>query len=455
MITISAYSLPKSIEEKIELEEYTLGNQDEKVVVKSPKFPEKIVRNLFKKFSLAKKEFEEYKAKEIIRVFSKVAKRWRKKGYEFREIAEKILPFTTKFHKKAIRHYLDSIFRMDEKSITKMIETQIGKISYLDEFSESPVGYSRIFGPEYVVHMFGETIGPQLLSLLESSLLKSPSIVKVSKREPVLTTLVVESIKDVDENLGNYLACLPWKGGDKKVEEKLFSNKDSCIVVYGSEENIEEIRKKAKGKVIGYHQRIGLEVIEEIDEVTPKKVALDVVMFDQHACFSPHVVYVIGKKERVKSFAEALAEELYHIEKEIPRGEIDLDKKSVISMEKITQNLLKHTGLDIEIYDNRTSLVIYEEVPSFKSSCLHRVVYVKPLEKLEKLPEYLESVKGYLQTVGVSMNLEKKKRLAEILYPLGVSRITDCGRIAFPKIEWHHDGKSSLQEMGRWVDIEV
>lgn len=37
-------------------------------------------------------------------------------------------------------------------------------------------------------------------------------------------------------------------------------------------------------------------------------------------------------------------------------------------------------------YDNKKSLVIYEEIPHFKSSCLHRVVYVKPLDKLENLP---------------------------------------------------------------------
>ena len=53
------------------------------------------------------------------------------------------------------------------------------------------------------------------------------------------------------------------------------------------------------------------------------------------------------------------------------------------------------------------------------------------------------------------MSFEKKKRLAELLYPFGVSRITESGKVAFPKIEWHHDGRSPLQEMGKWVDIEV
>jgi hypothetical protein len=44
--------------------------------------------------------------------------------------------------------------------------------------------------------------------------------------------------------------------------------------------------------------------------------------------------------------------------------------------------------------------------------------------------------------------------LAEMLGPLGVTRVSTLDHMPWPRLTWHHDGRCNLLDLVRWTDIE-
>lgn len=66
----------------------------------------------------------------------------------------------------------------------------------------------------------------------------------------------------------------------------------------------------------------------------------------------------------------------------------------------------------------------------------------------------LPAQRDYLQTVGVAAAPEELIPLSERLGQAGVTRICAVGAMTSPEAGWHHDGRFSLLDLVRMVDIE-
>lgn len=423
---------------------------DSGVEISFPEDVSKIIYRFLERVEDLKEEFRKtYKAKEIPEIWGRAIR-------TCKEICKDnltALSVTTGFPEEALEVYLEAIFSdINEEVFRKIAESELD-IEYIDGFKKSKIGYSKAYGPKYVIQILPGVPGPQLLSSFQSSIVKAPSIYKPPSEEPLFTNFWIESLKAEEPSLEKYLWVIPWRGGDEDIENELFSDEDSALIVYGDENTIKDIKSRAKGKVIGYPRRFGFEVIDTRKEglsSIAQKIAKDVAYFDQLACFSPHVIYAIGTREKVKELSKELSKSLETIK--LPRAKLNVDTKSVLSMLKATLMGERCIGLPVDIYCGKEHLVIFEEDPEFQPSCLYRVVRVKPLDCIEKLPEYLKGYKGYFQTVGT--NLDDKEKLADLLYPLGVSRITETGKMV-PSYILHHDGNQQILPLLRWVDIET
>jgi hypothetical protein len=49
---------------------------------------------------------------------------------------------------------------------------------------------------------------------------------------------------------------------------------------------------------------------------------------------------------------------------------------------------------------------------------------------------------------------EMSSSLENVFLSLGVSRFCAAGRMQFPPLTWHHDGRSSLGDLVTWIDAE-
>ncbi|MBU5678811.1 MAG: acyl-CoA reductase [Candidatus Aenigmatarchaeota archaeon] len=421
-----------------------------------PSSPEELVEEFIETVDERRSRFRsKYKAKEIPKIWEEAGKRCKKACMENLEV----LSATTKFPEEALILYIENIFdNLKEDYLSEIVEAELGSMDYLDGFgkylkSKTTKVKTKAFGPRYVVHIFPESLGPQPISTFQSSVLKSPSISKPSYNEPVFTTIWINSLKEVDEGIGDFLWCIPWKGGED-LEDRLFEDENAAIIVYGAHDTINKIRAKAKGKVLGYPLRAGVEIVSLKDSRDVKKnapkIVRDMTYMDQTACFSPHIVYVIS---RDSSYPIKLCEEMAKImnEQKIRRKRLSVDEKSVISMLYHTYLLEKTAGLDLDVWKGEEYLIIYDGTnSSFELSPLYRTIRVKRIENLEDLKNTLYDYREYLQTIGT--NLEKEE-VAELFADYNISRIVDVGNMPITKI-YHHEGMPLFSPLIKWIDIE-
>ena len=93
--------------------------------------------------------------------------------------------------------------------------------------------------------------------------------------------------------------------------------------------------------------------------------------------------------------------------------------------------------------------------PLFQTSCLHRFIYVKPINHLEDLFHHADTVQGKVSTVGLSAPEEKAEEVATQLARWGVPRVCPLGQMQNPPLAWRHDGHPALAELVRWTDWEM
>ncbi|MGH8104103.1 MAG: acyl-CoA reductase, partial [bacterium] len=89
-----------------------------------------------------------------------------------------------------------------------------------------------------------------------------------------------------------------------------------------------------------------------------------------------------------------------------------------------------------------------------RSSCLNRVIFVKPIGRLEKLPGYLERVKPYLETVALEAPKSRRTALAALFSDAGVNRICRVGRMQKPSAFRPHDGRPNLLDFLTFTHLE-
>jgi hypothetical protein len=101
--------------------------------------------------------------------------------------------------------------------------------------------------------------------------------------------------------------------------------------------------------------------------------------------------------------------------------------------------------------------VIHDPDPTFQPSPLHGVIYLRKASG-KALPAALAPVAGRISTVGwagASARGTSSSRLREVFLSLGVSRFCEAGRMQFPPLTWHHDGRPALADLVTWVEAEL
>jgi hypothetical protein len=88
-------------------------------------------------------------------------------------------------------------------------------------------------------------------------------------------------------------------------------------------------------------------------------------------------------------------------------------------------------------------------------SALHRTVCVVAVDTLDDAVTCLTTQGAYLQTVGLMTGPEELFRLAPLLGQAGATRLCAIGNMTAPESGWHHDGRFSLLDLVRMVDIEA
>lgn len=131
--------------------------------------------------------------------------------------------------------------------------------------------------------------------------------VRPSRREPVFARALLERLARADVALS---------------EVSVDAITEGEIHVYGRDETIADVRRRASVTVLGHGAGLGVAFIPRDADLPAlaRALARDVVPFDQRGCLSPRVAFVEGDG---REFAELLSRALEDAARVVPRGRLD------------------------------------------------------------------------------------------------------------------------------------
>ncbi len=275
--------------------------------------------------------------------------------------------------------------------------------------------------------------------LLPTLLARRPVLLKSPSAEPLFAPAFLAALARREPRLAGAVAAATWPGGDAKLEEPVLHGVGT-VLAYGDREALEDLERRAPGKVVGYGPKTSVGVIGASADVraAAEGLARDVALFDQRGCLSVVAVYTSGDADEL---AARLEIELLDLARRWPPG----------PPARTVSAAVQHLRLEAEIHGLRLSgglplrqgTVIVDPDPQLRPSPGSRTVRVHPLEDLERLPEILAPWRGRLQ--GAALAGEEAWALEPGLAGLGISRFAAPGELQSPDATWHNGGIDPLE----------
>jgi hypothetical protein len=381
---------------------------------------------------------------------------------------ELLLPRISGFDAEMVRLGLNAYLKtFRAPQLQRFVAEDFANPKLLDEFQpRAKGGMARALGPELLVHVWaGNVPGLPLWSLVCGLLVKAPAIGKVASAEPLFASLFARLLAEVEPRLAEVLAIVWFKGGDTASERALFAEADT-VLAYGGNDTLAALRQQVPVSTRflphGHKLSVGLVSAAALTAqhlpATARTAALDVVRYEQQGCYSPHTYYVArGGRVTPREFAHALAGELAALQHRFARRTLTLEESASVATWRQGQELQGHASASVELLgDADTSwAVAYAERASALLPCaLNRTVQVQAVDRLEDAVPLLAAQRDILQTVGLAAAPQELHALAELLGAAGATRLCALGQMTAPEAGWHHDGRFSLLDLVRMVELE-
>ncbi|MFZ4681577.1 MAG: acyl-CoA reductase [Terrimicrobiaceae bacterium] len=343
---------------------------------------------------------------------------------------------------KAAEHF-PLLGNFSAEDLLELVQLELGHAEILDGFRAYAGHFSRAVARDPILHIVsGNTPHAALQNLTRGLLLGARNLVKIPS----------QGLPEVEE----FLALLPAELRESAtVRRELppeWLREARAWVVFGSDETIAHFRRQARAETVfephAHRVSIGI-VFDDPAFFSAPLAARDASLFDQKGCLSPHDFYVAGDAQ---AYAARLAEEMARYQIGDPRGEVTTAEAAAIHDIRANYRFRAASDPRVHLWESEGSTawtVIYEDDPWFASSCLNRVVFVKPLP--EDLAAALGPAGGWLGATGI---WPASPEYAERAAALGPSRVCPLGKMQEPPLTWHQEGRQVLAPLVRWVDFE-
>jgi hypothetical protein len=273
--------------------------------------------------------------------------------------------------------------------------------------------------------------------LLPALLARRPVLLKSPSAEPLFAPAFLTALTRREPRLAGAVAAAVWAGGEAKLEEPVLEGVGT-VLAYGEREALEDLERRAPGKVVGYGPKTSLGVVGASADVraAAEGLARDVALFDQRGCLSVVAVYTAGD---VEALASRLETELLDLARRWPPGPPVRPVSAAVQHVRLEAEIrgLRMSGLAL-----RQGTVIVDPNPELTPSPGLRTVRVHPLDDLERLPEILAPWRDRLQ--GAALAGDEAWALEPRLARLGISRFAAPGELQSPDATWHNGGIDPL-----------
>lgn len=391
---------------------------------------------------------------EIITFLSEVGRLWRDEGYHGRKLLLELGPRVTGESLEMYIHNMKLIIGLiSTRSFTQdILDIELRNRSLIDEWVPYHNAYIHAEPLGRLLHIMAGNIPiASVYSLVRGLLTKNVNIAKVSKRDMVTLTLFVKSFYDVDPNhpVTKTVSTLYWERSETEIIDFFMGIADG-VCVWGGGETVRYYKEKAKPgtEILEYGPKRGAQIIRWDPSTAGdlvSRVARDISVDDQEACFSPQIIYLEGEAD---SFISELSKELERFSTIWPKGLYDIDHFAhanyvLKSYEFCGCKTFKNSNLDwLIVKVNRYPDILLEHP-------LGRTIFVYPLTKINDCLQYIDKT---VQTIGVEP-IELAYEMKDELTKRGVLRITNIGFVDIPRLGIAHDG-IYINRLVRWVGLD-
>jgi len=405
---------------------------------------------------------------DIVRVLDRATARLLDPHDVYRQQLERLLPQATGFDAEMVRLNLHAYLQTFRGlQLQRFVAEDFANTKVLDEFQpRTQGGWTRALGPELLVHVWaGNVPALPMWSFVSGLLVKAGSIGKVASAEPVFTTLFARLLAEVEPRWADCFAVVWWPSGAAH-ERTAFALAD-VVLAYGGNAALQAMQANVPvttrflphGHKLSFGMVSAAALSVRKGPGVARQAALDVVRYDQQGCYSPHVFYVQrGAPVSPQDFAQHLAQELAGLQHKLPRRALSLEEAAQMGAWREAHEFasLHDDSTQLSGTGHNTSTVVYSDRPQpLTAGPLNRNVWVVAVDTLDEVLPLIAPQRDDLQTVGLAAAPEELLHLGECLGQAGVTRICALGAMTSPEAGWHHDGRFSLLDLVRMVDIEA
>jgi hypothetical protein len=471
---ISAFYLPLGLEEGLETTVQRFGPPHDAIEIHIPV----VTRDDLSRWIEALREarathLAERPAARIVRSLDQVTRRFLDRADPARREAVASLSRGGRFSAPMIERALDDAFQpLARGGLARWIASELGSIRALDRPFAAAGGIERrARGPEWMLHVYAGSV-PTLpvWPIYAALVLKAALLAKTSAQEPILAPLLARVIAETDEALGACLAVVWWKGGAADLDRTALSLAPA-LLAFGGDEAIASVARQARPDAIrvlhgpkvsvGYVERRALHYAALPGLAS--RAALDVSLYDQQGCLSPHAFYVERKGPVPPArFAEALAAALEARALEMPRGEVTGSAAARVQLYRAQARFEAAAASDagggatqlLESPGGTVWTVVYEEGARFEPGPAYRTVRVHAVDGPEDFRRAVRASIRYLEAVALEARGSERGRLTGAFAAMGVPRIAAVGSLQRPSPLGTHGGLRRLLPFVSWTTVE-
>jgi long-chain-fatty-acyl-CoA reductase len=386
--------------------------------------------------------------------FDAVGKNWRAPHSKWRNMVLDLAALTTGYARSIVEWDANMLsVTLDRPKQYDFIETDLGDAALLDEWRASRAVHQRVYPKGTIAHiMVGNVPMASLFTLYRSLVTKNVTIAKVPSRDAVTALAFANCIHDTDPDhpVTKALSALYWEP-NSEVEDLVLSSVD-VVSAWGQRGSMEAIKRRVPAGVdfieFGPKRSLSIVLSGESDyDTLGMKMAYDVVMYDQEACFSLAEAYV--DQTAAPSLVDSLTSWFKRYAETMPRRRMTVDQEAHIQRARLDAGARgwrvvspKNTDWTVVITEKGTSPV--EQHPS------GRCLYIHPFDDVR---DAIRAIDREVQTVSVAP-WERRWELVDAIADAGADRIVQVGRMARMRPGFIHDGFHPMRRMVRWVAIE-
>lgn len=357
----------------------------------------------------------------------------------------------------------------DERHLCQVAKDGLrGNIKYADSFlpfADSEKHLMKANARGLVCHwMAGNVQILGVFALVQCILTKNTNLIKVAAKDGGVFASLLEAFEGLEytteegcaikgDDLLKTIGVVYFSRHASKLGE-LMSKSAKVRIAWGGKEAVETVAAYPAtidcetvifGPKLSYAVIAKEELSSEQDaKKLARRVSVDVSVFDQAGCASPHNLYIEkGGEISPERFCEILAEVFPKTEIQIPKPTVSPEQISAIHS---IRGVYDFKGKVWGSSSMSWSILLDDE----RECCLCKPVYSRTLmvHQVDCINQALDYIEDYIQTIGIAAPQEKAIDFATKASMKGVARCPMIGRMLNFEMPW--DGVFLIDRLVRW-----